>query len=178
MTIDGATVDSDLDGQEATNYIELNSGQHRVVIEAPAGTIQDRQITLDGNAFVSLVIVTDSGSFLDPSTQQVGTNLDLLQLQDDVVTEPLRLQLRLVNAFPALSNATLSTRAGVVLGGPVRENSAGPYTELNPQEVGPVTGAIAVVNDLVEQSSKGANSWMPEWTRSSPHKSFNRPAST
>ena len=37
VTIDGATVDSDLDGQEATNYIKLNSGQHRVVIEAPAG---------------------------------------------------------------------------------------------------------------------------------------------
>ena len=65
-----------------------------------------------------------------------------------MVTEPLTFNSGLVNAFPALSNATLSTRAGVVLGGPVRENSAGPYTELNPQEVGPVTGAIAVVNNL------------------------------
>jgi uncharacterized protein DUF4397 len=151
VTIDGTPVDTDLDSLGATDYIELESGQHQIVVAGPAqgsGAILDRQVTLDNNEYASLVIVTDSSSFQDPSTQEVGITFDFLQLEDDVVTEPRRLQLRLVNAFPAPSNVSVETLGGFPLGGPVRESSAGPYADFNPQEVAPLAGFTAIVKDL------------------------------
>lgn len=152
VIIDGVVINNDLDAFQATGYVELDPGQHQVIVQSgeTAQTVEtflDETFTLEEGTSSTLLFAAQ----VFPA-QTVAEDTSSILLLDNVTPAAGQLTGRLVNVLPFPSVATLQNSNFVSLLGPVNEDTAGPYTPIQTQLV---VDSSALVGFFTEPDGPG-----------------------
>ena len=157
VTVDGAVVDNDLDSYQATPYMELEPGQHTIVVNGSIpfqtdDTVINETVTLTEGSSSSFVFAYSE------ARRQSADFTGFLLLTDNVTPVTGQVNARLVNLLLGFeNNANVLDDDDNTLLGPVREGNVSSYSTIANSVF---TTTDSLIGFLTEPGGPGEESYL------------------